>query len=285
MSSLGARRRINIPKSDASSSQTVPSHRNGTRRDDTPLHLLNALLWLAPLSILCVLALVLFYASTMPLPHAKRHAEDLAGKAQGEVYAAPTLPDLIADVADALELNGVLFWLMPATGLLPPDNDTAREIGQLATWREGVDFGVDQAHMLQIIMAQTSLQAHGIVAVESYFGLRLFPLSGYHDDRYDYHVPFVDLVYFQMKPTHVASFCCDCAPIAFSACTKKTCSCLVCAYHNHWLFPLDHVRIKHVRRPLPAPRESESLLVPRDLPRVHPALFDTLVDYRAPHKS
>lgn len=185
---------------------------------------------------------------------------------------APSLSQLLATVSDALDEAKVSHWLLPGLGLLPPTLPTSD--GRLNPWQEGIDLGVYQNDQMRVLLAQSSLQAVGIVAVESYFGIRLFHISGLGDDRYDFRVPFVDILLLKEEEEHVLSYCCDCAPVTISACTKKTCGCLVCAATIDEMFPLRHVRIEGVRRSISGPRDMTSLMLPRDLVGVHPGVFN-----------
>lgn len=249
--------------------------------------LLDSFLTLSPFGIIFVLIIVFANVlSTTPSERASasvskslRSTEGIYNKFATRrrcefIVNAPSLNNMIANVADALDSQEVTFWLMPGLGLLPATDGSAKTFGRLSPWQEGVDFGVNHGDIMRIILAQTSLQWRGIVAVESYFGLRLFHVNGSHDERYDYNVPFVDLVYFQIQEHQVVSQCCDCSPVVAGSCTKKSCDCLTCSAQLRDVFPLRHLLIQDVPRALPAPCSDHGLLLPSDVPGVHPALFD-----------
>lgn len=231
-----------------------------------------------PITILSLFILVLSYSLTQTPQASKwiaRTQHELPAKqpsgSQITSDKPPTLPELLATIVDALDDVNVTYWLLPGLGLLPPLSVSVD--GRLNPWQEGVDLGVYQDDVMRVFLAQSSLQAVGIVAVESYYGLRLFPISGRGDDRYDFRTPFVDLLYFKEEKGHVLSYCCDCAPVRISACTKKTCGCLICAARMEEVFPLTNVRIDGVRRSITGPRNMDSLLLPRDIDGVHPGVF------------
>lgn len=248
-------------------------HQRRTFAQKKAFTLLDVTFILYPLSILSLLAIIIAYALGPPPIHTPLPEIIHTSRARSYSDSPPTLQELLSDVADALDSNGVTFWLMPGTGLLPVTDETSTATGRLAPWREGVDLGVNQSDLMNIILAQTALQPRGIVTVESYYGLRLFPLSGHSDDRYDYNIPFVDLVYFQSRHDHFVNYCCDCEPIIAGVCTKKTCGCLVCAARHEELFPLNNIRIEGMLRGLPAPHCKEGLFLPTDIPEIHPELF------------
>lgn len=189
----------------------------------------------------------------------------------------PSLHSLVADIADALDNQGVTFWLNPGLGLLPATDGSSRTFGRLSPWQDGIDLGVSHSDIMRIVLAQTSLQWRGIVAVESYFGLRLFHVNGSHDERYDYSVPFVDLVYFQIQDYQVVSQCCDCSPMVAGPCMKKSCNCIVCSAQYNDIFPLRHISIQDMPRKLPAPHSDNGMLLPSDAPNINLAIFDDAV--------
>lgn len=268
--SLGRHR--SLSRSDqARSTKPLDNYRSAAEK------LLDSFLTLSPLGIIFVLVIVFANVlSTTPSERASASVFKSTRSTEGiyNKFAAPSLNNLIANIADALDSQGVTFWLMPGLGLLPATDGSVRTFGRLSPWQEGVDFGVNHSDIMQIILAQTSLQWRGIVAVESYFGLRLFHVNGSHDERYDYNVPFVDLVYFQIQEQKVVSQCCDCSPVVASSCTKKSCDCLTCSAQLNDVFPLRHLIIQDVSRALPAPCSDHGLLLPADVPGVHPALFE-----------
>lgn len=185
------------------------------------------------------------------------------------------LPALLADVVDALDRANVTHWLRPGAGLLPRHADApVTQLGRFAPWQEGVDLAVWQADVLALVEAQTELQDRGVAAVESYFGLRLFPMDGREDRRYDFRAPFVDVLYCKREGAFVISYCCDCRPVAISSCTKKTCGCLVCPEPDDTVFPLADVYIENVRRAVSASRDTQSLMLPTDVPGLHPMLLE-----------
>lgn len=259
-----------------------PSEIEETRRADDPVvRFLQGAFALTPVALISLLVLVFAYSLTIPAqapektfrlnkplkPHVRN--PDLTAR------SAPTLHGLLADIVDALDRSNVTYWLVPGLGLLPLHSQgEGKAEGKLSPWQEGVDIGVFQEDLMRVVLAQTELQSTGIVQVESYFGLRLFSIYGREDDRYDFRSPFLDIVYFKEDSGHAVSYCCDCAPIAISACTKKTCGCLVCAMKLDEIFPLSSIVIKGVRRAVNSPRDKESLFLPRDMPGVHPAVLN-----------
>lgn len=241
-----------------------------------PHHLIHLVLWLPPAAILSIFIIVIAYGL-----HASPGAQisrktSFSSATLSDVKGPPTLTELISDIADMLDYHKVTFWLMPGLGLLPATDITGKAAGRLAPWREGIDFGINQSHVMNVIVAQTALQPRGIVAVESYFGLRLFSIHGHSDERYDYNAPFVDLIYFQSHDNHIVSYCCDCEPIVASVCTKKTCGCLVCAAKKAELFPLQNIRIEGIGRNLPTPATTVGLHLSTDFKPIHPALLEPI---------
>lgn len=250
--------------------------RHGHRNPGTSDHLLATALRTPPLVLLSFVVLLMAYCLTSNERHfsQKRMEQQLEsmGKA-GDSSIPPSLLELADLVCDALDAHGVTYWLMPGAGLLPGR--------RVAPWREGLDFAVNQSDVMRVLLAQSELlQPRGVVAIESYFGLRLFPLSGYADDRYDFRTPFIDLMYFQQKPSsdpnHVVNYCCDCDPVSMGVCTKKACNCLVCALHIDRLFPLFYgFHIQGMRRPISVPKDHENLdmILNSQVTDAHPALF------------
>lgn len=238
--------------------------------------LLDSFLMLSPLGIISVIIIIFANVLSTTPPEWVGGSVSMSRSRERPFnkFAAPSLQSLVSNVADALDGQQVTFWLMPGLGLLPTTDGSLRTFGRLSPWQDGVDFGVNHSDVMRIILAQTSLQWRGIVAVESYFGLRLFHVNGSHDERYDYNVPFIDLVYFQIQEHQVISQCCDCAPIVAGMCTKKSCNCLNCSAKHSDVFPLRHLSIQDVPRTLPAPRSDYGLLLPTDTPDVHSALFE-----------
>lgn len=276
MSSLPVRRRHNTGSrvSPDAHHLTRPNNRPPPprRQESLPEKLLSALLQTTPIAILTLLLIITTY-TLQAVPFSSLHSKNRAPASKStDDGLPPTLNELLAQVADALEAHSVRFWLTPGTGLLPTRE--ARCVGRLAEWREGVDIGVSESDVQAVIEAQTDLQVRGILAVESHYGIRLYPITGFQDDRYDYRTPFIDILYFQQRNDHIMNSCCDCEPISFSACTKKTCGCLVCAMRNADLFPLQYVSIEAVRRKMPVPNAVHTVLLPRHVPGLHPALHE-----------
>lgn len=246
-----------------------------TPRSDRNLKLLNAVFFIPPLTILSLFVLILSYSLTQT-PHAPKWTarpphESPTSTTQATHERPPTLLELLSIIADALDSTNVTYWLLPGLGLLPPLSNSFD--GRLNPWQEGVDLGVYQSDLMRLILAQSSLQAMGIVPVESYFGLRLFHIAGRSDERYDFRAPFVDVLYFREDKGHAVSFCCDCKPVAISACTKKTCGCLLCAARTDEMFPLAQIRIEGLQRSVSGPRNRDSMFLPTDLDGVHPGVF------------
>lgn len=242
---------------------------------------LNVTFLATPIALISLLIAILAYSFTFSpsiVEKTSRSAASLTSTAkirEPVLQKTATLLELLADVTDALDDANVTHWLLPGIGLLPPKSDKRDGgEGRLNPWQEGIDIGVYQDDLMQVILAQAELQPKGIVPVESYFGLRLFSIYGLEDDRYDFRTPFVDILYFKDDSGHSISFCCDCAPIKVSACTKKTCGCLVCATKLEEVFPLSSIRIDGMRRDVSCPRNKDTLFLPKDIPGVHPALFD-----------
>lgn len=259
-----------------------PRHGQGNRsapRSDRYVKLLKTTFFIPPFTILSLFVLILSYSLTQT-PHVpKRTARaphepptSTAQATQVTPEKPPTLLELLSTVADALDSTNATYWLLPGLGLLPPVSTSFD--GRVNPWQEGVDLGVYQSDLMRVILAQSSLQAVGIVPVESYFGLRLFHVAGRGDERYDFRAPFVDVLYFHEDKGHAVSYCCDCMPVTISACTKKTCGCLLCAARTDEVFPLTKVRIEGLRRSVNGPRNRDSLLLPRDLDGVHPGVFN-----------
>ncbi|CDF34831.1 unnamed protein product [Chondrus crispus] len=249
------------------------------QRPNTFYTLFNAALSIPAVAILSLFVLVLSYSLTQtppPSPEWKagtqRQRPPLSPQSQITPDNPPTLPELLATICDALDAVNVTHWLLPGLGLLPPRR--AGFDGRFTPWQEGVDLGVFQRDLLHVILAQSSLQALGIVPVESYFGLRLFHIGGHGDARYDFRAPFVDLVYMRDEQGLVVSHCCDCAPVSISSCTKTTCGCMVCVAAGGETWPLRDVHVEGVRRSVRGPSEKGRLLLPRDLDGVDAAVFD-----------
>lgn len=244
-------------------------------RPDWRFKLYSLVIELPPSSFLALFILIFAYSLSQPPPSGPRFytRPHTRPPPQSTFTSAPSLQALLADVADALDAHNVTYWLQPGLGLLPstsPSHD-----GKLTPWLHGVDLAANHSHQMSILLAQTSLQPHGILAVESYFGLRLYHASARLDQRYDFGTPFVDIVYTrQHHAGHTLSYCCDCAPVVVNACTKKTCACLVCATPAHHVFQLVQVRIEDVRRALPGPADLELLMLPRGMAAVHDSVFD-----------
>lgn len=248
------------------------SSRGGGEKQDALPSLPTTFLFLPPITMFSALVLVFSFAIVHPpssLPHPTIRVKH---SPSNFTENPPALQVLLADVADALDNNKVTFWLQPGLGLLPPKNLSFD--GRLTPYHHGVDLAAYQSQLMRIVLAQTDLQPYGIVVVESFFGLRLFPLGGYQDDRYDFRTPFVDIVYMNEDKSQVVSGCCDCGNVMLSACTKKTCGCEVCSIKREKLFPLRDIRIEGIRRVLPGPVDLEQLMLPQNLEGVHKALFD-----------
>lgn len=261
--------------------QILPARRKEFSISRGIVRLLNVTLLATPVAILSLFVAILAYSLTRsPLHVGKASHLKVSFSSAGDegpiLEEAPTLAGLLEDVTAALDNANVQYWLLPGLGLLPPSESGTRngEEGRLNPWQEGIDIGVYQADLMGVVVAQTSLQSKGIVPVESYFGLRLYSIYGTEDDRYDFRTPFVDILYFKEEYGHAINFCCDCAPIAISACTKKTCGCLVCATKLDQLFPLSSIHIQDIRRAISCPQDKETLFLPRNIPGVHPAIFD-----------
>lgn len=244
-----------------------------------PPILYHNLFYIPSATTLSLFVLILSYALTIhPLTPSLRSSSLSTSSAsriptpQTSLSSPPTLHTLLADIADALDAHRVTYWLNPGLALLPPDNSSFH--GKLTPWHHGIDLAIFETDLMSVILAQTSLQSHGIIPTESYFGLRLFHIAARRDDRYDFAVPFVDIVYMKRDANRAVSYCCSCGPVTVSACTKKLCSCLVCATEVHDLFPLVDVRVEGMRRTIPGPRNTDLLMLSRDVDGVHTALFD-----------
>lgn len=272
-------RRRPLPTQPSSSSPLPLQRGQSTNRLITatttvpaPFTCLSTLFLISPVAVIFLLIFII--VCTFTAPTSKLQIQTT--KIQPSLKTTLTLHELASTVADALDDNSVTFWLMPNTGLLPPISQ--RATGSLAPWREGLDFGVNQTHLMKILIAQSYLQREfGIVAVESYFGIRLFQMSGYRDDRYDFNTPFIDLVYFQTRLNssvqHVVNYCCDCTGVVVGVCTKKTCGCLVCAIPLVDLLPLSYIYIDNIDMQLPILKSQAGIVIPNNIPNIHPAIF------------
>lgn len=187
---------------------------------------------------------------------------------------APDIHQLLEVVAGALEKQNVTYWLLPGLDLLPSSRNGGAEspFGRLSPWHEGIDIGVFQGDLMRVILIQTELQPYGIMAVESYFGLRLFSSFSVEDPRYDFRRPFIDIVYFKREGRNIVSHCCDCEPSTIGACSKKTCNCLVCVAGVDDIFPTMYVTIERVNLKLRAPRLAEYLRMRDTSKSLHPVL-------------
>eukprot|EP00737_Agarophyton_chilense_P004447 gb/GEZJ01005608.1/.p1 GENE.gb/GEZJ01005608.1/~~gb/GEZJ01005608.1/.p1 ORF type:complete len:270 (-),score=32.72 gb/GEZJ01005608.1/:709-1518(-) len=176
-----------------------------------------------------------------------------------ESTTSPTLSELLDVVVKAFERQEITYWFMPGLNILSDsrENGEGRVTGKLSPSQEGVDLGVFQDDLMNVIQVQTQLQGQGIVAVESHFGLRIFSEMGYEDPRYDYRTPFVDVVYFKEEGEYVVSPCCDCEPSTIGVCSKKTCDCMACLAKSNDIFPLTVVKIEGISSALKAPRRSD----------------------------
>lgn len=192
----------------------------------------------------------------------------------GKEANAPDIHELLQVVAGALESQDVTYWLLPGLELLPPSRKdlAGSPFGRLSPWHEGVDIGVFHGDLMRVILIQTDLQPYGIMAVESYFGLRLFLANGVEDPRYDFRRPFIDIVYFKREGNNIVSHCCDCEPSVIGACSKKTCDCLVCVAPVDDIFPTMHITIERVNLKLRAPRLTEFLRMQDRSNSLHPML-------------
>lgn len=235
----------------------------------------KATLVTTPLFLLCIHFYIILYMAHQPNPTNGFYETTSSIISRCAAESPPSLAKLLGDVADVLDEAKVTYWLLPSIGLLPSKRAKSGVLGKLSPWQEGVDIGIFQEDEMRMIVAQTELQPLGMMHVESYFGLRLFPASGLGDDRYDFRSPFIDIVYFSRKEEHIVSYCCDCAPITIGPCTKKTCGCLVCPAPISQVFPLASVRIESVGRKISAPRNTSLLMLPRNIPRVDPLIFQT----------
>lgn len=237
--------------------------------------LLFFVLFLTPLLMLALMVIV-FYKGMLGSDIA-RNGSAFIGRIDGQAKqdwcisnTRSQLQILLSHVTDALDKFQVQYWILPGLGLFPARDQREGAIGRLNPWQTGVDIGVYQHDLMKVILAQTELQAHGITVIESYFGLRLFPLSGHGYDRHDFRTPFIDIFYFKNESQeYLINGCCDCAPVVISGCTKKTCGCTVCRVRADDIFPLVPIQIEGVQRRVYAPHNFSSLFLPESLENVH----------------
>lgn len=235
--------------------------------------MLLAVLNLIPLLAIALQLFLMFFLLLAPIPISNQigmggiHQITLNTTAP----SSKTLPQLLGDIATGLKKNNITFWMLPGAGLLA-DNDARH--ARFTQWHEGVDIGIYQNDLLQLVVVQAELQYKGIEAVESYFGLRLFASNGLGNDQYDFKEPFVDVKYFKDKGDHIVNHCCDCAPVSIGSCTKKMCECLVCAAYKTRLFPLQDVLIEGVGTSIPGPKDFTSLLLKSASQVVHPLVYE-----------
>lgn len=189
--------------------------------------------------------------------------------------AEPMLHDLLAIIVDEFDKLNITHWLMPGTQLLPlkPIRTGSMASGKLSPWQEGIDLGVMSKDQMQVLLAQSRIQSYGITTVESYFGMRFFSIYGKGDDRYDFRTPFVDVFFFDTDDDYIVNPCCDCGPVQISACTKKTCGCLLCASKASDIFPIIPVHIDECRRSIAAPNNINLVFLSQHNKDVHPSLF------------
>lgn len=187
----------------------------------------------------------------------------------------PMLHDLLVTIVDEFDKLNITHWLMPGTQLLPSKLTRAGSIaaGNLSPWQEGIDLGVMSKDQMQVLLAQSRIQSYGITTVESYFGMRFFSIYGKNDDRYDFRTPFVDVFFFDTDDDYIVNPCCDCGPVQISACTKKTCGCLLCASKASDIFPIVPVRIAGCRRSIAAPNNIKLVFLSQHNKDVHPSLL------------
>jgi hypothetical protein len=176
-------------------------------------------------------------------------------------------------ISDALSSANVTYWLLPGSGLIPSKSPSTQF--RFTEWHRGTAIGVLQLEMMRVLLAVSSLDdtsrvKQRILAVETFFGLRLFPVGGFEDPRLDYKEPYVDIMFFTPERNRLVNFCCDCERIAISACTKKTCGCMVCAYDVDSIFPVNNIRVEGVKHRLPAPNDVASIELSANLRGVHP---------------
>lgn len=187
----------------------------------------------------------------------------------------PMLHDLLVTIVDEFDKLNITHWLMPGTQLLPskPIRTGLMASGKLSPWQEGIDLGVMSKDQIQVLLAQSRIQSYGITTVESYFGMRFFSIYGKYDDRYDFRTPFVDVFFFDTDDDYIVNPCCDCGPVQISACTKKTCGCLLCASKARDIFPIVPIRIAGCQRSIAAPNNIELVFLSQHNKDVHPSLF------------
>lgn len=258
-------------------STIVPSHVMPLGNSSGPPHIyadrgsVETILAITPLSLLTLTICVLCY-STIQSPETNQSHSFI----RSQTNPSPSLTELLATIVDALDHENVPYWLMPRQFFRVPAASSHFSEFSLTPWQEGVDLAVFQQNIIQILLAQATLQQHGIIAVESYFGLRFYHNSATHHHHYDFRTPFVDLFYFTARNRTLVNSCCDCGPVTIGPCTKKLCSCLKCVFPENNIFPLTSVHIQSLRRNLTAPRDTSSLSIPSAHPAVHPTAFTSV---------
>lgn len=241
----------------------------------TLLDVLFTLIYLSVLALLTmVVALSLYttFVSQTNLNHFTK-TRILSSSSKPPSQSAITLNQVLSIVTAALEDEHVMYWLLPGLQLLPPSIQTTSKIlkGKLSPHREGVHIAVPQKHIMSVALALSKMQQPLIKAVESHYGLRLFPESGHQKPLYDYCTPFVDIIYFKEQKDRYVSNCCDCKPVPTGPCSKKTCDCLVCVVHMHHLLPLTYINIEGVESALRAPRNVSELFLSNMTNLLHPS--------------
>jgi hypothetical protein len=186
---------------------------------------------------------------------------------------ANVLSATISSISDSLSSANATYWLLPGSGLIQSNPSSTKF--RFTEWHRGTTIGVLQTEMMRVLLAVSSLDdtsriRHRILAVETFSGLRLFPVNGVADPRLDYKEPYVDIMFFTLERERLVNFCCDCERVTISACTKKTCGCMICAYDVNSIFPVGNIPVEGVQHPLPGPKDVASVKLSATLPGVHP---------------